>query len=49
MAAYALTPYSACHSERVGKQLFSVPGETLEAVYPDKGVRYIGESIQVIF
>jgi len=47
VVAYTLSTYSPCHSERVNKPLFSVPGETLEAVYPQKGVRYIGESIQV--
>lgn len=45
MVAYAVSPYSACHPDRIGKPLFVIPGETLEAVYPKKGVRYIGEAV----
>ena len=45
VVAYALSPYSTCHADRIGKPLFVIPGETLEAVYPKKGVRYIGEAV----
>ena len=45
VAAFALSPYSGCHADRTCKPLYSLPGETLEAVYPSKGVRYIGEAV----
>ena len=46
VAAYALTPYAA--ARRAKKPLFCVPGETFEAVYPTKGVRYISEAVRHI-
>ena len=45
VAAYATASASSFHTERVGKPLFSFPGETLEMVLPEKGVRYIVESV----
>jgi len=46
VAAYALAPAASFHTERVGKPLFSMPGETLEVVLPENGVRYIVESVR---
>ena len=45
VVAYAVSPYATCHADRICKPLFVIPGETLEAVYPKKGVRYIGEAV----
>ena len=45
VAAYAAAAAYPFHTERVGKPLFSMPGETMEVVLPEKGLRYIVESV----
>ena len=45
VAAYAAAAAYSFHTGRVGKPLFSMPGETLEVVLPEKGLRYIVESV----
>lgn len=46
VAAFALSPYSSCHADRTGKQFFSAPNETLEVIWPSKGVRFLAEAVR---
>lgn len=47
VAAFALSPYSTSKPERTGSPLFSQPGETLELVLPEKGLRFIAENVSL--
>lgn len=45
VAAFAVSGYTSCAENRVQKPFNPLLGETYEADYPDKGIRFLAEKV----